>query len=330
MKSILMDGLLKQGIDSSAVQSAMWENMTMWQLAYQKASSIYTKEDEVSSMIEEGRKTLISDFRRKPLALEGMILMSICEHLKMDKLTVNTIGDLDDLGLEIENKSIELQRKISKKKFTGKSIHELIQYNLKKMFDDLSTGFKKKDENEQKDIIKRIMDVLEEMPDEQKEILRKELNIDSITEKTISKALTTGALGVAFVALIDIAGFSAFTFATQTLAAIVGVVGITLPFSVYVSLTSMMAALANPFLIIPTTVGLGYFMTKQGDRTIRDHLLPTIITQITISSTKRGTTEKKPEQLVRRLKKLNRESDKLDLYNKSKDWLSNLKLGKNK
>ena len=330
MKSLLIDGLLKQGLDSTASQIAMWENMTIWKTAYQKLTSIYTSQDEISRMIEKERNLLVRSFKRKPLALESILLNLICEHLSIDTSKVASIGDLDDLGQEIQDWVIVLQKKISKNNFQGENIHDVIQYNVQKMFDNLSTEFEKKNKDEQKEIVKKIMEVIDEMPDEQKEVLRKNLSIDSISQEAVSRAITTGALGVAFASLVDIAGFSAFTFAVEALAAIAGIVGLTLPFAAYTTLTSMMAALANPLLIIPATVGLGYFMTKRGNRTIRDNLLPTIITQIAVSATKEGDTLKKSEQLLRRLKKIGSISKQEDLFAKTKRWLSNIKIGENK
>lgn len=330
MKSLIIDGLLKQGLHSTAAQIAMWENMTIWKTAYQKLTSLYTAQDEISRMIEQERNNLIRNFKNKPLAPESILLNSICEHLSIEARKPKSIGDLDDLGQEIEGRVIVLQKKVSKNDFQGETINDLIQYNVQKMFDNLSAKFEKKNKEEQKEIVKKIIEVIDEMPDEQKEVLRKKLNIDSLSHDAVSRAILTGALGIAFASLVEIAGFSAFTFAVEALAAIAGIVGLTLPFAAYTTLTSMMAAFANPLLIIPAAVGLGYFMTKRGNRTIRDNLLPTVVTQIVVSATKEGDTLKKSEQLLRRLKKLDSSSKQEDLYTKTKTWLSNLKMGDNK
>lgn len=326
---MVIDGLLKQGLDSTATQIAMWENMTIWNTAYQKLTSLYTAQDEMSRMIEKEKNNLVLSLKRKPLALEGILLKLICEHLSVNTSNVKSIGDLDDLGLDIEDKTIKLLRSLSKNKFQGKTINDLIHYSMHKMFDDLSAKFKEKDKRDQKDIVKKIIEIIDKMPDVQKEIMRNKLGVDTISQQAVSKAITTGALGVAFASVVEIAGFSAFTFAVQALAATAGLVGLTLPFAAYTTLTSIMAALANPLLIIPATVGLGYFMTKKGNHTIKNNLLPTVITHIAVSATKQGDTHKKSEQLVRRLKKLVSDSKQDDLYTKTKIWISNLKKGGN-
>jgi len=62
MKSIVIDGLLKQGVDTLAVQMAMWESMTIWKVAFKKLSSKISEEDEISKMIELEKKKLLSSY----------------------------------------------------------------------------------------------------------------------------------------------------------------------------------------------------------------------------------------------------------------------------
>ena len=153
------------------------------------------------------------------------------------------------------------------------------------MFDDLSNEFSKKSSNEQDNIVKQIFEILKEMPDDQKEKLQKELNVSELSQQTIRKAITTGSLGIAFAALVEIAGFSAYIFATKTLAVIAGIIGLTLPFSVYVALTSFMAFLANPFVLVLLLTGFLSFITKKSNKKIRNAFLPNLVSQIAISST---------------------------------------------
>ncbi len=318
MTSIFINGLLKQDLDATAVQMAMWENLSIWKVSYKKVSSFFSEHDEISKMIEDERKKYIADhsdplvpsnLQKDPEELDSKLLKSICDHLAISTREIKSIGDLDDLGIEIETKVIELQKKITKNEFNGDSIPDLIKYNMEKMFENLKDEFEKKSKEEQEKIVTKVLDVIKEMPDEQKELLRSELKVDSISQDAISKAIVTGSLGIAFAAVIEIAGFSAYIFAAEALAAIVGVVGITLPFAAYTSLASYIAFLANPFLIIPSALILGVFMTKRANKKIRDSLLPTIITQASISSTKDSEANTKAEKIIKYLELLNQETE---------------------
>jgi purine-cytosine permease-like protein len=99
-------------------------------------------------------------------------------------------------------------------------------------------------------------------------------------------------------------------FAVEALAAIAGIIGLTLPFAFYTTLTSFMALLANPIIFIPGILGLGAFMTRRANKKIRNALLPTIITQLAVSSLNPGETQKKSEQIVDFLRKINVEQNK--------------------
>jgi len=322
-KNLIINGLLKEDLGTLASQIALWENMNIWNVAHKKLKGLYTSIDEINKEIEEDKRTLFRKHKRNPSALEAKILKSLCDHLSIDTTKVKSIGDLVDLGEEIEKRVILLQKKISKDKFRGDSIQELIQFNLKRMFDDLSKNFATKSVEDQKEIVKRIVKVLEEMPDEQKEILRKKLNVDKITDQAVAKAIITGALGVGFAAVVEVAGFSAFIFAVEALAATAGLVGLTLPFAAYTTLTSIMAALANPFLIIPATLGLGYFLTERANKQIHDALLPILITQIAVSSSKEGNIISKDEKLIRKLKSISKKEN--TYFTKAESWIKSLR-----
>src|SRR3990170_4266065 len=291
-KNLIINGLLKEDLETLASQIALWENMTIWNVAHKKLKGVYTSIDEINKEIEEDKRTLFRKHKRNPSALEAKILKSLCDHLSNDK-------------------------------FRGDSIQELIQFNLKRMFDDLSKNFGKKSVEDQKEIVKRIIKVLEEMPDEQKEILRKKLNVDKITDQAVAKAIITGALGVGFAAVVEVAGFSAFIFAVEALAATAGLVGLTLPFAAYTTLTSIMAALANPFLIIPATLGLGYFLTERANKQIHDALLPILITQIAVSSSREGNIMSKDEKLIRKLKSISKKEN--TYFTKAESWIKSLR-----
>jgi predicted PurR-regulated permease PerM len=66
---------------------------------------------------------------------------------------------------------------------------------------------------------------------------------------------------------------------------IAGIIGLTLPFSVYVALTSFMAFLANPFVLVLLLTGFLSFITKKSNKKIRNAFLPNLVSQIAISST---------------------------------------------
>ena len=66
---------------------------------------------------------------------------------------------------------------------------------------------------------------------------------------------------------------------------IAGIVGLTIPISVYITLTSFIAFLANPFVVVLLLTGFLSFITKKSNKKIRNAFLPNLVSQIAISST---------------------------------------------
>ena len=285
INSILLKGLVNQGVKTTTTQIALWEGIGIWSMAYKKLRYKKTAIEKLNTDIEQKSKILIKVYGNEPLKLSARIQEHLSSELKFETKNITTIKELDELCISIENEAIKIQKKLSKGDFKGDSIEDLIKYSIEKMFNDLSKNFTKKNSEEQDNIVKEIIVVLREMPDDHKEKLQQELKVGELSEKAIKNAITTGGLGIAFSALVEIAGFSAYIFATKTLAAITGIIGLTLPFSFYVTMTSFMAFLANPIVLVMLFTGVLGFITKRSNRKIRNAYIPTLVSQIAISST---------------------------------------------
>ena len=285
INSLLLKGLVNQESKTTTTQIALWEEMSIWKVAYKKLRFKKNAGEEINNAIEKKSNILHKVYGIDPLNLANRLQKHLFTQTKIDFSKISTIRELDELCISVENEAVQLQKQLSKGEFKGNSIEELIKYTIQKIFDDLSNEFSKKSSNEQDNIVKQIFEILKEMPDDQKEKLQKELNVSELSQQTIRKAITTGSLGIAFAALVEIAGFSAYIFATKTLAVIAGIIGLTLPFSVYVALTSFMAFLANPFVLVLLLTGFLSFITKKSNKKIRNAFLPNLVSQIAISST---------------------------------------------
>jgi hypothetical protein len=80
------------------------------------------------------------------------------------------------------------------------------------------------------------------------------------------------------------AGFSAYVAAVKALSAIAGLVGIGLPFTMYATLTSVIAFLANPLFMVPALLGGGWLLTNYTNSKMRSNLLPVVVTQSTVQA----------------------------------------------
>ncbi|MCB9479340.1 MAG: hypothetical protein H6684_09360 [Deltaproteobacteria bacterium] len=281
LKNQFSIGILGQNPDSIAPQLAMWGNMKLWNVMWKKISGWWEEQDLLKRQIET--ETLVLKNSKSPDELRVTMLVELAEHLEVPLPQSMTAGDFDDLGKNIVAKAIVTLRKTDKE-FNGTSANEMASHVLKKLFDDLQNRFEEQDRESQEKIVEAIRKGIGELPEDQKKRLQDELNVDGLTNEAVRKAIVTGSLGAAFAVVVEVAGFSAYMVAMQVLATVTGLIGITLPFAAYTTLTSMMAFLANPLIIGPAFLVFGYWLTSRGNRKIRDGLTPVLVTQALANS----------------------------------------------
>ena len=112
-------------------------------------------------------------------------------------------------------------------------------------------------------------------------ICRSEFRIDAgLADLTATALKRTGALaavGSALIGTVGVAGFAAYTTVTSVIATAAGLVGLTLPFAVYLHATAALAFLSNPWLMALALLGGGHFAVKKGNRQMRDRLIPVMV-----------------------------------------------------
>ena len=64
---------------------------------------------------------------------------------------------------------------------------------------------------------------------------------------------------------------------------VTALIGITLPFAFYTTLTSLIAVLANPLFLIPLLGGGGHYFYKKNNRSMQQRFVPLIVTQLTVT-----------------------------------------------
>jgi|GEM_PF-1308690 hypothetical protein len=275
-------GLMSATAETLSQQIAMWDDMTLWKIIWKIKAGKKTGLNRLKTQIDDNTLTLQKNYDLDELKL--MLFFRLCKQLKLYLPQKITLKDFDLTAQQIESNTIKILKR-TEKDFSDNNTKGMIKYILKKMFDDLSKTFSEQDASKQKELISKIIESITSMPEDQRKILLRELKIDKITDEAIRKALITGAMGTAFVAVVEIAGFSAYIFAAKALAAAAAIVGITLPFAVYMMLTSMIAVFTNPLFWVPAILGGGIWLTRRGNRQIRERMSPMVVTIICVSST---------------------------------------------
>jgi len=278
--STFAQGLLSADCESTRTQVALWDDMKLWRLLWKKMrDSVHD-----GSLVREELHEKVSELEQfgKPV-LRVMLFTRVASHCELQLPIELTADHINDLGDEIENKTIALLQE-NDDDFEGDTISELAQHVMQGMFADLSARFEDQDDETRQEIVEAILKEIETMPEKQRERLRHALGTDELSQESVRQAIVSGSLGSAFAAVVHVAGFSAYMVAVKALASVMGLIGITLPFAAYTTLTSAMATLANPLFLVPVLLGGGYFLTRRTNKKMRNNLLPVIVTQSIVSA----------------------------------------------
>ena len=155
----------------------------------------------------------------------------------------------------------------------------MLRFLMNKMFGEIGRRFESLSSDKQQQVVDEVRKFIETLPETQKEQLRKELGSDQITDGFIRKAIVSGTLSTAFAAAVSVGGFAFYTGAVSLLAALAGLVGITLPFSFYIGLTSTIAVISNPLFVVPVLAGGGWWLYGRQNHKMRRRLAPLVVVQ---------------------------------------------------
>jgi hypothetical protein len=225
--------------------------------------------------------------------------MKFCRLAGHARLSLQNPPDLvqiHDFGLEIERDAVRTLRSIdnrgvrarfrreAKTGFEGSTIDDMVRYVIQRTFQVLDEEFQKKSPAEQEKIAEEIANALHDLPPAEQERVRQAAGLPDLTAETLKQTAVLASLGFGVSGLVGFAGFSAYTTLTSLVFSVTSFIGITLPFSSYMALTSLVAGIANPFIFIPAIAGGGAWMTSKANRSIRGTLYPILVTNSILAS----------------------------------------------
>ncbi len=258
--------------------------------------------DTFKKQIRERCKEL-DEYENKTLFLLFMRRVNHAFDLEVRK-EYKTVNDIKDNCAEIEKAIVQNEKEIQKKKTRLNWIpiinreydkindfSDVIKLKLKDVLSSFSMELAYKYQNfdflsekEQDVIITDIETFVNSLPEEQKNIIKKEINADKLSEDAIRNALVSGSLTTAFAAVVEIGGFAFYMAAVKSLASVAGMLGVTLPFGFYTGATSLIAFLSNPFIMIPLLLGVGFKYFKKSNKKVARNLITIICVHITLMS----------------------------------------------
>ncbi|MGH6914908.1 MAG: hypothetical protein ACREH3_14525, partial [Geminicoccales bacterium] len=219
-----------------------------------------------------------------PLDPQAMKLCRLLDHYGISITAVPDVGTLHFDGWKIEERAIDDVRRAQRQRPRQgagppevKTIHDLARYVLCRLFTFLDDWLPKASPEERERVAEQIAEAFNGLgADVQEEVKR----VTGLDDRTIDALLRTGrlaALAAALAAATGVGGFAVYAMLSATIAGAAGIIGLTLPFSVYLTATSLLACAANPLVLSVATVGGSAWLMRSANRRMRAELVPLLV-----------------------------------------------------
>lgn len=226
--------------------------------------------------IEEKR---IDDYiKEKTIELRGNSRYELEERLKANLIKkVSGINKSDDAISVAVIEFVSKKMKLGENMTTAQKADSIHRRYFEKVLNELQVNLKNQNEEEEDKTIKEIEKSLQGLSEKEKEDLQEVLSISNLSGKEIRNALVRGGAPLLIIGGLSSIGFSAFIALTTIMHAIfTTVLGITLPFTVYTTATSLLGTILGPVGII-ASITFGAWQFKKGNRKLDVEILGLLV-----------------------------------------------------
>ena len=260
---------------------SLLEEVNLASIVSNKFTSIMDKDrdDALGRKVKSNADLLLKTMDESELSLR--LIARLSQTFDIAPRRYASTHDFEDAASDIITASIVALRK-SNKSFTGSTLQDLVQFNVEIMFGEVGQRFEGLASEQQVNLLSAIRDLIAQLPHEQQAELRQKLGIDDLSDEYLRTALVSGSLASVFAGAVSIGGFGFYTGAVSLLATVAGFVGLTLPFAVYTSLTSAVAVVSNPLLILPALSFGGVYLYRTQNETLRQRLAVNTVVQLAL------------------------------------------------
>ncbi|MDF2588849.1 MAG: hypothetical protein K0S41_2690 [Anaerocolumna sp.] len=221
-------------------------------------------EPEVITIQEmlQTNKTKLDDVSREDLDKKlRKILIEKCN--SAGAMLTNQATD-DEISVTVIHTAAKAYKDINDK-FTPAQKADSIQYRYaEKFLSRMQKEMSKQTTTEKNKTDQVIQEKIDDLTEKQREELKEALKVQELTGQTLGNILRSAAGPATVLAIVEISGFGAYIALTTIVHAIfTTVLGITLPFAAYTTLTSTLAFLTGPIGWI-AVIGVGAFQLNRG------------------------------------------------------------------
>lgn len=278
----LHEEILKIDKEFSANALATLNQIGLMNMIWKKAQDIGSKKEATSNLekaILQEKEKLKSQNTEEQLFWR--LIFKINQILDIEPINYASTRDLHENCDNIEKAVIKLEKE-GDKKLKIDDFEAFLQIKTKQIFADIFSKFKDNDisQEDNKKFIEQLEKFVNDLPDDQRQEIKKAIGTDEITISTLKKAIASGTLTSAFAILVNTGGFAFYTGAVSLLASLAGLLGITLPFAFYTFLTSLIAVLADPTFISAFLILGGGGLVASQNRKIEKNFISLTVAQI--------------------------------------------------
>jgi hypothetical protein len=278
-QSQLIRGLLQEQESPLRQQIALWDESTIWTTLWkklrEKSDIDHPYADQLDDLIKSAEDwTGLPSKSEYDFQLMKLSRLAEISEIKLPRFC--SAVELNEAGRQIEDFAIKCLRE-SDDTFQGMSIAELAEHTIKKQFSEFTEKFNSASEEQKEKSAAELLQSIERLDIKDRQRLIDKLEVDELSTDVLIKLISAGTFATGFASAVSIAGFAAYTTLSASIATVSGLIGVTLPFAVYINAAAAMAFMTNPYVLIVSVLGLGSWMTMKSNKTIRRQLLPYLV-----------------------------------------------------
>lgn len=267
---ILAQGLLQVKGDELRLVYALLVETKMHEMIVAKAKDVFDK--DVDHFNENLQKEIKRLYTYSDEELQVRLFLYLLKQLKISGAHFNLKTEIEYACQQIVEKAHELQVKQDKdyQAFVeGQNDLKavlLVKYQMHKVFQSFDESLKTMSPEQTDNFVEQIEQFIATLPEQKQREIKEKLQINELTSKTMHQLILSQGSVVVLAIIVEVAGFTAFTTLTSTMAAVFGLVGITLPFGAYIFATSALSIITGPIGIALIMAGGGYLLKRQNDK----------------------------------------------------------------
>ncbi|MDD5515745.1 MAG: hypothetical protein PHX71_10450 [Synergistales bacterium] len=306
MKSLLLSGIVKSDPSLLAESIVLWDEMSLIKKTFKSVlgKAGKTAEWDESNPANKFIKYFIGETSRglekklqeqfvlkvqkntynPPFVSQWLLLKRIFDifEISLPKEEVSR-SEMDRLCMKIEGLFLSDFAR-SEKLDKPTDLVGFFNFYIEKMAETLISNFSKLSKENQDKALDSMLKKIKEMPQDQKEAFRSSLQLDGITRDSLRKAILAGSASVGLTSYVSFAGFGAYILLTKMISSVAGIVGLTLPFGVFTSATSLLAVLSSPLTMILFLSGGGVVLEKRAAKEMKKEFLKGLMAQMVFTA----------------------------------------------